>query len=174
MTDWTTILTAVGASGVTGLVGYYTAKRNAEMSARAIEAENNRLRTQIEADAEKLREEHRDVHLRTRRDAYVDFLEAERGLRGRVISGRIESGDFDRFHRIAMTVEVFGARDVRDLVRQLVHVWGQFMPEWAERVGAGDDPVASGRATAGKHDPAMNEIRGNLYEAMRADVAPDV
>jgi len=54
------------------------------------------------------------------------------------------------------------------------HVWGQFMPEWAERVGAGDDPVASGRATAGKHDPAMNEIRGNLYEAMRADVAPDV
>jgi len=64
--DWTTIVTAIGASTVAGVTGYASARYSGKVAMRQIEAENERLR-----------EQHREDHLRNRQGTYHEFIQAD-------------------------------------------------------------------------------------------------
>jgi hypothetical protein len=67
--DWTTILTTFGAAGIAAAGGWYGARKTAEVSLKQADAENERLR-----------EQHREDHLRNRLGTYHDFVAADREL----------------------------------------------------------------------------------------------
>jgi hypothetical protein len=74
-----------------------------------------------------------------------------------------------------MGVEIFGARPVRDLARQMVAGWRAIAMELNRRVvEEGEDMRTAAKAAFEEHDAAMGNLRGELYEAMRADIAADV
>lgn len=175
MADWTVILTAVGASAASGGFGYLAAKQVARASIRQAETQHATALAQIEAENARLREQHKEAHLQNRQGTYHRFLNVESEFRGKVERGEVTIEDFRDFHALGMGVEIFGARPVRDLERQMVAGWRAIFEELNRRTREeGEDMKTAAKAALAQHDPAMGNIRGELYEAMRADIAADV
>jgi hypothetical protein len=175
VTDWTVILTAVGASAVSGTFGYLAARQGAKASIRQAETQHATALAQIEAENARLREQHKEDHLRNRQGTYHRFLNVESEFRGKLERGEVTHEDFRDFHAVGMGVEIFGARPVRDISRQVVAGWRTIVEELNRRTREeGEDLRTAAKAALAQHDPAMNNLRGELYEAMRADIAADV
>jgi hypothetical protein len=80
MADWTVILTAVGATGITAGLGYLGIRRTTDVTKKQIAEETARAREQIEGENERLRTQHREDHLRNRQATYHALLTADSEL----------------------------------------------------------------------------------------------
>jgi hypothetical protein len=89
VTDWTTVATTLGAAGIAGLGGlaggWYGARKTAEVSIK-----------QVEADNERLREQHREDHLRNRQGTYHNLLNALAAFRSLLYQGSTTRSDTGR------------------------------------------------------------------------------
>jgi hypothetical protein len=89
--DWTTVLITIGPASVTGFVGYYSARKNAEVSVKAAEKNAEASVTAAEKNAEVLLEQARSgikqigleqaiSDRRERESAYTSLLDSLREL----------------------------------------------------------------------------------------------
>jgi hypothetical protein len=167
VTDWTLILTTVGATigaaGITGLSSYHLARKNGEVALRQVEAENERLRAQ-----------HSEDHLRNRQGTYHNFLNAERRFEWRVLRGEATQDDFLMFNDIANGVALFGAQPVAAVAAKLVSEYGAVFSA-AQQAGRTDAPGSPDQISAAyqTRKDVITQKRSALVHAMRADVAPD-
>jgi hypothetical protein len=185
MADWTLILTTVGAAGVTGGFGYLAAKQGARASMRQAEQQHQTALAQVEAENERLREQHREDHLRNRQGTYHSFMTADRRLfslldrmsemlgRDSLLADVMEK--YDEWHHLAMGVELFGSNEARDAIKSLMQAYGDAI-ESAHRRAAetGEDEDALLAAYLGENATTLDNARMVLIAAMRADVARDI
>jgi hypothetical protein len=166
MTDWTVILTSLAAASVAGLAGYAGARMQAQVAMRGIEAENARLRDRIDADSERLREQHREEHFRHRQGVYHDLLDADRLMirlapRAPQLPMREIDAVFSNLDHTANAVRLFGAPRVWDEAEKLLVLYAE-IAEDADRIGM--------MTALEKSDAALSSARAVLLEAMRDDV----
>jgi hypothetical protein len=161
VTDWTLIATTLGTASITGLLGYLVAKRNGEVTLRGVEAENERLR-----------EQHREDHFRHRQGSYHDFLNVERALRFRFATsgkGRTAEEFIPLFGKLDDTyngVILFGSPAVIEASEVLLDCYQEVAGTANE---LGDVADALPRAMAQMNQP-LEDARRDLVRAMRDDV----
>jgi hypothetical protein len=160
MTDWTTVLVAVGPAAVTGLVGYLTARRNAAVALAGLTSENQRLREQYKED-----------HLRNRQTTYHDLLVAEarlqevlRTYRGGQAVDPKQSERYDDLVKAGIGAMIFGTDQVRAGARLLLNLYAEI----ADQVTTYD----FGTKLLEERDEDITSARIALTDAMRGDVAP--
>lgn len=116
MADWTVISTSLGAAGITGTVGYRTARWQGRVSL-----------DQARMELEHLRAQHREDHLRNRQATYHEFLD-EASWWGRIraethaifseeepdeeVEAQLREAQA-RFRHLLNGVRLFGTSDVR-------------------------------------------------------------
>jgi hypothetical protein len=172
--DWTTIITAVGAAGVAGGFGYLGARKQAEIALAQVRGENERLR-----------EQHREDHLRNRQGTYHRMLSADREfltiLEG---TGRDPGVDADAYyedivarfrewHDLATAVVLFGTEEAREATLALMDAYDVVVDKAASLAAErdGDEPRAFVDAMSQEGGP-IREARVRLIAAMRDDVGP--
>lgn len=113
MADWTTVA-AAGVAGAAalggGVLGYLGARVQARVGLR-----------QVEADLERLREQHREEHMRNRQGTYHRFLNTAGRLRAIPPEWAAVNDDereraskaVEEFSSLLNGVELFGTREVR-------------------------------------------------------------
>jgi hypothetical protein len=154
MTDWTLILTSVGTSAVAGsLTGWFVylgAKRSGAVALRGVEAENERLR-----------EQHREDHFRHRQGVYHDFLDVDRALMRR--SPRVTEMPMEEIEALFVALEhtynavlLFGTPAVIGAAETLIERWGEVSDRGEEL----DDEAWEHRVSI-----AVDELRGELIQA---------
>lgn len=187
MSDWTIVVTTLGASGITGLVGYASAKWQGNVALDQARMENERLEAQ-----------HREDHLRNRQATYHDFLDYaatwERiATTTRQIFGEDEPNEEARargeeadrrFRHLLNGVLLFGTEPVRQAARELERIQTQITAEWWARIDGervrrrqqGPDaqrrPEPVGFAFPIERREEWEAALERLIDAMRADVAP--
>ena len=162
MTDWTTIITTLGAAAIAAAGGWYGARKTAQVSLQAIRAENERLR-----------EQHREDHLRNRQTTYHLFLTADRDLENMLTGEMPHTAEeqlalYREWRRLAIGCGLFGTEEVRRRSQQL---FDEYMSVGKE-IDARSD-LATITAAFRAHQSAISKARESLIEAMRADVAPE-
>ncbi len=184
MTDWTVILTAVGAAVVTGGFGWLGIRRStdvtkeqiAEETTRAREqtgAENERLRAQIEAENERLRAQHREDHLRNRQTTYHLLLDADQALANAIGQGIGDAQEaFERFSHLGNGAVLFSADPVKNAVVEVLAGYVYIFREAKKRGGDKGITQADIRTVFEEHAERLGAARTALLEAMRQDVGP--
>jgi hypothetical protein len=122
--DLTPVLTAlIGATGtgVGGWIGYLTSKRGSSVELRRIEAENERLR-----------EQHREDHSRHRQAVYHDFLDTAHRFHQDMVGTEKMTRDEKRewlrvFEHRTNAVLLFGAQSASEAARGLYDAMGDLM-----------------------------------------------
>lgn len=181
--DWTLVVTTLGTATVTGGLGYFAAKRSADVAIQSIQAENERTRNQIEAENERLRAQHREDHLRNRQTTYHLFMTADRRMSDllRQMSELLGQDSlradvlekYDEWHHLAMGVVLFGSDEARDATVALVEAYGDVFDTARRRaIETGKDEDASLAAYLNENNTALQNERMLLIAAMRADVGP--
>jgi hypothetical protein len=151
--DWTTVLVAIGPAGITGLLGYYGAKRTADTAERQANAPLAQITLQRALEDQ-----------RQRQEAYHDLVDKLRDFEtaeGRVAATTPEIARWRyQFDHVLNGVRLFGAGEV---------------PAAAEHASE----VVHAMLTSRDTDRAFLEGRADLQsahaalvEAMRQDVAP--
>lgn len=163
MADWSITATTLGASAITGAVGYFGARLQAAASIRQVDAENERLRVQNAED-----------HLRNRQTTYHRLLDLLHNFDIAAWSGpgvgqsafQTFLFEFGHLHNGAI---LFGTDDVSTAAKNLGAAIGQV--EFHVGIGTTpfDEALSEGLDAMG-HEIAT--ARRNLTEAMRRDVAP--
>jgi hypothetical protein len=164
VTDWTIVLTTLGSAGIAASAGWYAARKTAEVSLRQADAENERLR-----------EQHREDHLRNRQGTYHEFLSADRNM-GRTLGEDIRPEQVEeiealyaRWSHLSVGLQLFGSEDVTRAGRALVDEYAS-----VGRALEGNDPDAAEDAAAAYRaaQARINDARDVLLIAMRNDVGP--
>jgi hypothetical protein len=164
VTDWTTILTTLGAASIAAVGGWYGARKTAEVSLKQVGAENERLR-----------EQHREDHLRNRQGTYHDFLAADREL-AMMVMEEVPGLDvpeamnlYRRWTRLAIGVQLFGTEEARAKVTKLVEEYAAVGKE-VDLSGTPDQEQLTAAFRGRQRE--INTARDAVIEAMRNDVAP--
>jgi hypothetical protein len=146
--DWTVILTAVGAAGVSGAFGYLGIRRSTDVTKKQITEETARMREQIEAENEKLRAQHREDHLRNRQGTYHLLLNADAELASALGQGIGQAQTaFSKFSDLGNGAVLFGTESVKDAVTAVL---AQYVYAFREAQDiAGDKPVSRADLRAG-------------------------
>jgi hypothetical protein len=181
VTDWTLIITTLGASGISAASAYLIAKRGAETTASQVKAETTWAREQIEAENERLRAQHREDHLRNRQGTYHQFLAGEyrymAAFRDTAAGTRPTRDEIDRwwpdFVTLALGVELFGAPSVHEAGTVLLKAWSGALRALDAELGKGVPLAEAARTAYGANEEAINAGRAALVREMRRDVAPD-
>jgi hypothetical protein len=167
VTDWTLIITTLGTAGLAGSFGYFTARQQNKVALRQIEAESDRLR-----------EQHREDHLRNRQGTYHAFIVADEELGAHLtLPIGIQPEEMDAVTRrhayAAAGVMLFGASEVQVALAALqakyVEIGELLEPD-------PNNPAAFVRKASEiyvAHVEELNELRYAVLDAMRADVGPD-
>jgi hypothetical protein len=172
-TDWTVVLTAglsVLGALFGGLLGYLGARQQARVSIRQTEAENERLRDQ-----------HREDHLRNRQGTYHRFLTLDRKyvavFRGNLTLGRSATEEeaaavVDAYEEASDGVVLFGTESASAAVLELQELWRSVLEEMNQRGGGGTDFQRVASEVVGERREELRAARRQVIEAMRTDVAP--
>lgn len=162
MADSTALVALItGISTVSAGVGgaYLTARQQIESARRQFEAERQK------AETERL-EQASDRRLET----YREFLDVERKLRGLVAADPFDSAAFsewlDSFNRAYNLLVLTGTPGARDVADRLFEKLREM-----DRESDGDYAYKF-RVAYQDQDAALREIRDELIETMRDDVAP--
>jgi hypothetical protein len=161
VTDWTLIVTTLGTASITGGLGYLVAKRNGDVALRGIEAENDRLR-----------EQHREDHFRNRQGTYHNFLNVDRALRYRLaLSGKHRSAEeivtlFTKLDETYNGVILFGSPRVIETIEPVLEYY-RGIPKRAEELGDTADALSKAIEQTSE---ALDRARNDLLKAMRDDV----
>jgi hypothetical protein len=165
--DWT-VIAAAAVTGVTaitvGLIGLFGARLSATVGQRQVEAENERLR-----------EEHREAHLRRRQELYLRLLSADRQLIARVNSGeRLERSQthalYESIAESASAAVLFGTKYVGRRALDYQRVVGQV---FRDASGPNEDFDVTTRALFRETSSSWAKTRQALIDAMREDVSAD-
>src|SRR3982751_1519721 len=140
MTDWTTILTTIGASAVTGVVAWYGTRTSAEVANR-----------QTHAEIERLREQHAEDHRRNRQTTYHRFLATDAHLR--MFTNRLDKLDGDEVNEFGAVlvawrdhisgVRLFGTETVATAVDAYEDLMIEVGHAWSERRGRRSEALRS-------------------------------
>jgi hypothetical protein len=168
VTDWTVIVTSLGAAGIAGSFGYLSARQSGKVALRQAETENERLRTQ-----------HREDHLRNRQGTYHSFLTAEARLdatfrlsaRGATAPEQAQTVFLDLVH-LMNGVVLFGSTEAASAARKLEREWAALTEEARTKDPSDPHSLVNLRETLFSHDAALSDAREALIAAMRADVGP--
>jgi hypothetical protein len=162
VTDWTIILTSVGAAAVSGGFGYAAARATTKASLRQVEGENERLRAQ-----------HREDHLRNRQGTYHHFLNVDRRFTSLLLRGETSQDSFNEWHDAAMGILLFGSAGARQATERLTDEVAEMFKVARARVG-GIEPLGTADVLTAwvEREEAINGAKARLLEAMRDDVAP--
>jgi hypothetical protein len=180
VTNWTLIITTLGASGISATSAYWIAKRGSDATARQVEAETTRAREQIEAENERLREQHREDHLRNRQGTYHQFLAGEyrymAAFRDAAAGARPTRDEIDKwwpdFVTLALGVELFGAPTVHEVGAVLLKAWFGASLALDAELRNGVAFAEAARRAYEANEQAINTARAALVREMRRDVAP--
>lgn len=164
MPDWTIIATTLGASGITGALGYSTARLQAGVAKAQVEAETERLGTQ-----------HAEDHLRNRQTTYHLLLDELRAFSVVMWNGPTPTpeefkGFLSRSAHLLNGARLFGTDNVRVAAEQVDTLIGAI--ELHTVVASLDFNEALEEAVESSGKKLDTAIRA-LVDAMRADVAPD-
>jgi hypothetical protein len=177
VTDWIVVATTLGASFITGTVGYFSARWQGRVGLEQARMEIERLRIQ-----------HREDHLRNRQSTYHEFLDqvvtGERMREETQIIFGDQSSDEEasqrldemrrNFRHLLNGVRLFGTEDVRAAADAIDEVFRAITTEWfeqlgeAHRAGAGFRPLE----TFPMHRQKDWDASLERLDAMRPDVAP--
>jgi hypothetical protein len=177
MTDWTIVVTTLGASGITGFLGYASARFQAHAVISQVVAENDRLKLQ-----------HREDHLRNRQSTYHEFLDEAATFermtqQAQAVFGR-EPADIDegarlernrRFRHLLNGVRLFGTEEVRVAAERVQSLHDEIEREWwVLLAAAGAEREGPPGVLFPQHRfQEWEQTIGSLVDAMRGDVAPE-
>jgi hypothetical protein len=175
--DWTLITTTLGAALISGGFGYGAARANGKVALRQLESETTRTREQIEAENQRLRNQHREDHLRNRQGTYHAFLNVERELQLRFGFGAqpISREHYDdwakRFFDLFNGVLLFGPETLRTPMQAVHDAHGKVYEEYIN--DRSSRPFGEKMKDAYfAHVDDVLAARETLVDAMREDVAP--
>ena len=186
MTDYTIIFTTVGASAVTGLGGYLTARIQSTATIRQAEAENERLRQQ-----------HSQAHFDNRQNTYhqlLNALSARHAMLQKLMWAAEEPEDEEALKRefenaksgfqrdvsaVLNGVRLFGTAPVKEAADAVGDALGELDSVQLQALMDADEPTFAVRAlislAAGDEErDELNKAIHRLVDAMREDVAPDI
>lgn len=162
MADWTLILTTLGTASITGLFGYRVAQRNGDVALRGIEAENDRLR-----------EQHREDHLRNRQGTYHNLITADQNLQNALGHGSDNpTVALDQFRHLGNGAVLFGSDAVKDAVPALLAQYVLAVREAQELAGDKPPSPADIRTAFEEHRGGIHAASNAMIQAMREDVGP--
>src|SRR5438034_4214462 len=160
--DWTLVVTTLGAAGIAGASGYMAAWRQGSVALRQVEAENERLRDQ-----------HREDHFRHRQGVYHGLLNVEREF-ARAMAVTRENFDerrmadwMARFHHAYNAVMLFGTDHVREAASDLADAYRTMIAPHVGKRGSYNKIVRTAYDDAAE---SIQDARDAIITAMRADV----
>jgi hypothetical protein len=160
--DWTLIVTTLGTAGISGSVGYLASRKTADVAISSIEAENERLK-----------EQHAEEGRRVRQTAYTELLNAERRFSTAVRRGEAGQDVFLDWNHAAHAVMIGGTDATGEAIKSVSKIHANIATEASKRVGDGESlQQAWGNAYEANMDE-LNDARDALLTAMREDVAPE-
>jgi hypothetical protein len=165
-TVWVAVVTGVStiSAGVGG--AYLTARQQGETARREVEARREQAATEWQQQV-----------LDRRLESYREFLDVERQLRMLVASGRdFSNAEFEdwlvTFNRTYNLVVLTGTRAAHEHAEKLFAELRVIDRERMEDQSSADYAKKLRRAFA-NHDDTLRQIRDDLIDTMRMDVAPD-
>lgn len=163
--DWTTVLVAIGPATVTGLVGWFGAKKNGEIALSQAEKNAEVAIAQAKVPIDQIGLSEAISDRRGRENAYHDLLDWLRTFdvaEGRVAVTTPEITEWRvKFDHAVNAVVLLGAEGVPEAADKCAIIVHNIMTN-----SAGVD-----RAFAADHD-AFAEALADLLSAMRDDVSP--
>jgi hypothetical protein len=171
---WAALL-AVAGSGITGLIGYLTALRNAGVQENAALTQAKVVLAKVDAENERLRQQYREDERRNRQGTYHRFL-ATLDRFDLLATGFAQS---DADFRVVLAeynygigaIRLFGAEEAAEPLRRLANVFAAI----GENLGLADDGAATRFAEAyQRHRTDVQTAERALIEVMRLDVTGGV
>jgi hypothetical protein len=168
MADGTALVAAItGFSTLSAGIGgaYLTARQQSETARRGVEAEREKAETERQQTA-----------LDRRLSTYREFLDVERQLRMLVASGRDFTSDefFDWLSSFNRTYNLLVLTGTREARRRADGLFTELQAMEHERIDDQSEAIFADKlrnAYLG-HDKRLRDIRDDLIETMRQDVAP--
>jgi hypothetical protein len=129
VSDWTIVATTLGASAITGAVGYFSAKWQGKVGLEQANQETRRLRLQ-----------HQEDHLRNRQNTYHEFLdeaatwERTKATTDAIFGVEVQTPEQEetwqernrRFRHLLNGVYLFGTEPVRRAAKDLFDLHTDF------------------------------------------------
>ena len=179
MAGWTIVATTLGASAITGAVGYWSAWLQSRVGLEQARVELERLRIQ-----------HREDHLRNRQTTYHLFLDAttdaerlREGTRAIFDATPLDDSALRRldeqqttFRHLLNGVRLFGTANVRTAADTVDAAYVSFTVEWWTRIRTARQQgldVKQADVLPMEQMETVQDAIVQLVDAMRADVAPD-
>jgi hypothetical protein len=174
VTDWTIILTTLGAAGLTGGFGYLGIRRSTGVTRKQIEAEMARTREQIEAERERLRDEHREANRQNRQGTYHNLLNADIELAGALGQGISDAQQaFVKFSYLGNGAVLFGTEAVKNAVTAVLVEYVFVIRDAKDRAGGEKPSPELIKEVFDEHAAPVQSARTALVKAMRGDVGPE-
>jgi hypothetical protein len=172
VTDWTIVLTTVGAAGVTAGLGYLGIRRTTEVTKEQITAETSRTREQIEAENERQLAQHREDERQHRQGTYHALVIADRRLTDAIRFGIGDAQEaMNSFSDLGNGVQIFGTESVKAATTEILASYVYVFREARKRAGDRNPTLEEIRTVFVEQEERLGSARKALLEAMSEDVA---